>query len=135
YPWGQGGAPSGEPAGAVVLSIGAISNPGTGGYVGAYPAGGTWAGTSNVNVVPADVRANTVVVPLGDDNGVDLRTLNIGDVVVDLVGYFTADGASASVDGLFRFTDPTRIVDTRDSVGFGRLGTRAPQTLELDPAG
>ena len=135
YPWGQGGAPSGEPAGAVVLSIGAISNPGTGGYVGAYPAGGTWAGTSNVNVVPADVRANTVVVPLGDDNGIDLRTLNIGDVVVDLVGYFTSDGASASGEGLFQFSDPTRMADTRDSFPFARLGVRTPRTLDVEPAG
>jgi glucose/arabinose dehydrogenase len=135
HPWGPGGAPTGEPAQAVVLSIGAIAGPGVGGFVGAYPAGGTYGGTSNVNFLSGDVRANTVIVPLGADNGVSLETLNVGDVVVDVVGYFTSSGATSSASGLFSFVTPDRIVDTRTNLGFPRLGTRAPATIDTGVAG
>jgi glucose/arabinose dehydrogenase len=135
FPWGPGGAPTGEPASAVVLSIGAIAGPGVGGFVGAYPAGGTYAGTSNVNFLNGDVRANTVVVPLGTDNGVNLETLNVGDVVVEVVGYFTASAAGSASTGLFSFVTPDRIVDTRTNLGFSRLGTRTPATIDTGVSG
>lgn len=135
YPWGVGGSPSGAPAEAVVVSIGAIAASGPGGFVGAYPAGSAYAGTSNVNVLAGDVRANTVVVPLGDDSGVSLELLNVDDVVIDLVGYFTADGAPTSNAGQFRFVAPERIVDTRDALGMRPLGARNPRTVDTGAAG
>lgn len=134
FPWGDGGAPSGAAPSAVVLSVGAVST-GLGGFVGAHPAGTPWDGTSNVNVVPGDVRANTVVVPVGDGNGVTLQTLNVDDVVVDLVGYFTAASAPSSSNGLFSFVAPTRVVDTRTPLGFGRLAAGTTATIGTGTSG
>jgi glucose/arabinose dehydrogenase len=134
YPWGNGGAPSGPAPSAVVLSVAAISSGGPG-YVGAYPAGATWGGTSNVNVLPGDVRANTVVVPVGAGNGVTFETLNVNDVAVDLVGYFTASSAPTATSGLFSFVNPARIVDTRSGLGFGRLASGTPATIATGTSG
>jgi glucose/arabinose dehydrogenase len=134
-PFGTVGAPVGEPADAVVLSVGAIADPAAGGFVGAYNPGVGYEGTSNVNVLGGDVRANTVVVQLDADGRVGLEALNVDHVVVDLVGYFTADGASTSTGGLFSFATPERLVDTRSSLGFGPLGARSPATLATGRSG
>lgn len=134
YPWGDGGAPSGPAPSAVVLSVAAISS-GAAGFVGAYPAGAASGGTSNVNVLPGDVRANTVVVPVGAGNGVTLETLNVNDVAVDLVGYFTASTAPSATGGLFSFVNPTRIVDTRAGLGFGRLASGTPASIATGTSG
>lgn len=134
YPWGNGGAPTGPAPSAVVLSVAAISS-GASGYVGAYPAGATWGGTSNVNVLPGDVRANTVVVPVGAGNGVTLETLNVNDVAVDLVGYFTASSAPSASSGLFSFVNPARVVDTRTPLGFARLAGGTAATVATGTAG
>ncbi len=132
-PFGANGAPA--DVGSVVLSIGAIAPPSAGGFVGAYPAGTPYGGTSNVNVVPGDVRANTVVVALGSDEMVSLATLNIDHVVVDLVGYFTDTDAASSSAGRFSFVPPQRLVDTRTSLGFGRLGALTPADVATGTSG
>ncbi len=133
YPFGSDGVPEGEPAAAAVLSIGAIADAGPGGFVGAYRPDLGYSGTSNVNVLPGDIRANMVVAGLEPGTGaVGLRTLNIADVVVDLVGYFTDGGASQSDVGLFSFVDQERVVDTRDPLGFGRLGASGRGSVALD---
>jgi hypothetical protein len=105
-----------------VLSIGAIAGPGPGGFAGAFPTGTTWSNTSNINVVGPDIRANMVVVPLGSNGRVSVRTLNIADVVVDVLGYVTSASAPASTSGRYSSIDSVRIVDTRVPVGFARLG-------------
>ena len=118
---------------AVVLSIAAIGTAGTpGGFAGAYPGGGEYAGTSNVNVLAGDVRANMVVVPFDESGRVNIHTLNLDDVVVDLLGYFTSSSAPASTSGSFSFVDPTRIVDTRIPQGFPRLGANGEGTVSTN---
>jgi glucose/arabinose dehydrogenase len=118
---GQLGVPNDGTASAVVLSIGAIAAGGPGGFVGAFPTGSTWAETSNVNVVAGDTRANMMVVPLGTGGHVSLRTLNVADVVVDVLGYVTSGSAPSSTSGLYSSIDSTRIVDTRLDLGFANL--------------
>lgn len=132
-----GGLPGGQTVSAVVLSIGAVANAGPGGFVGAFPAGDplTYTGSSNVNVVPGEVRANIAVVPLGTDNAVDLLTFGIEAVVVDVVGYFTAGTAPSASTGLFSFITPDRIVDTRTGLGFGRLGAGTTATITTRTSG
>ena len=73
-----------------MLSIGAIAGPGPAGFAGAFPTGTTWSNTSNINVVGTDIRANMVVVPFGDNGHVSVKTLNIADAVVDVLGYITS---------------------------------------------
>ena len=119
---------------AVVISVGAVAGPGPGGFVGAFPTGSTWANTSNVNVVGPDIRANLIVVPIGPSGQVSLRTLNIADVVVDLLGYVTSADAPASATGLYSSVDPVRIVDTRTPLGFGRLDGGAVASVAIPNA-
>ena len=125
------GVPDDGTVQAVAVSIAAISGGGPGGWVGAYPGGGTWGGTSNVNVLPGDVRANTIVVPLGGSSFFSLRTLNIADVAIDVVGYVTSNSAPASDSGLYSSIDPVRSVDTRLPLGFGRLAARTAATVSV----
>lgn len=114
--------------GAVVLSVGAISGGAPGGFVGGYPGGTSYTGTSNVNVLDGEVRANMMVIPLGGATYVSLETLNISDVVVDVLGYVTNDAAGSSTTGLYSTIAPTRSVDTRIPLGLeGSLGRLDPR--------
>ena len=136
---GHLGVPNDGTSGAVVISAVAIAGQELGGYIGAFPSGAAWGGTSNVNVVPGDVRANLIVVPLGADGKISLQTLNIADVVVDVLGYVTSPTASAATPpataGLFSFIEPTRIVDTRIPLGFGRLADSSTSSVAAPCAG
>ena len=126
---GHLGVPTDASAGAAVVSVVAIAGLGPGGWIGAFPSGTTWGGTSNVNVVPGDVRANLVVVPIGTDGKISLQTLNIADVVVDVLGYVTSPTAAVSATGLFSFIEPTRLVDTRIPLGFGHLADNSTASI------
>ena len=134
---GRIGVPADGSAAAVVLSVGAIAGE-SGGFIGGYPSGGTWSGTSNVNVTPGDVRANMLVIPLGADGRVALRRLNVPDVVVDVLGYVTSSTAAVSTSGLYHSVEPFRLVDTRIDLGITELGHGTAQTITVpgsEPAG
>ena len=107
--------------GAVVVSVGAISGGTPGGFVGGHPGGSDYTGTSNVNVLDGEVRSNMMVIPIDGAPYVSLQTLNIADVVVDVLGYVTSDAAPASTSGLYTTIAPTRTVDSRIAVGTTRL--------------
>jgi hypothetical protein len=96
---------------AVALSVAAIPTDAFAGWVSVYPGGGTFPGTSNVNVRRGEVRANLVVVPLEGASFISLRNLNIDDVVIDVVG-------------------------TRVPLGFGRMQAQTPAavTMPVPPA-
>jgi hypothetical protein len=132
---GQLGVPSDGSASAVVLSIGAIAGPGQAGFAGAFPTGTTWTNTSNINVVGADIRANMAIVPFGTDGHVSVKTLNIADVVVDVLGYVTSASAAASTSGRYSSIDSVRIVDTREPLGFTRLGEGTISSITVPNAG
>ncbi|HSJ91476.1 MAG TPA: PQQ-dependent sugar dehydrogenase [Ilumatobacter sp.] len=102
-----------DDATAAVVAVVAISRSGEPGYVGAYPAGQAYTGTSNVNVLGGETRANMAVVPLGSDGRIALRTFEVAAVAVDVLGYVTGDTAPTSGAGLYTGTDTSRLVDTR----------------------
>ena len=118
---------------AAVISVGAISDGAPAGFVGGHPAGSPYAGTSNVNVLAGEIRANMMVIPLGDTS-VSLQTLNIADVVVDVLGYVTSDAAPVSTSGLYTTIAPTRTVDTRIPVGISRLTALDPSEVDVPGA-
>lgn len=117
---------SGMPASgisAVALSVTALGGtaPG-GGVLFASAAGAPYRLSSNVNTNgPSDIRANLVVVPVAADGSVDLHTLNIADVVVDVAGWFTDGTQPSSTAGRFVSTPLQRMVDTRVPTGFGPM--------------
>lgn len=133
-PLGTAGLPNDGSVDSVAISIGALASDETpGGYVGAYPSGSSYPGTSNVNVLGGDVRANMVVVPLGADGAFNLKMLNIQDVVVDVLGYFTSASAPEATSGRFAFLKPNRLVDTRREDDIDRLTGGETSSIRLFP--
>jgi hypothetical protein len=108
---------------AAVLVVTAVTNPGDPpGFLSASPGGAPFSGSSHLNTNGAgDQRPNLVVVPVGADGTVDLHLFAVPDVVVDVAGYFTSPTAPSVTAGRFHVIQPYREVDTRSSLGFGRL--------------
>jgi hypothetical protein len=98
-------------ADAVALNL-TVTGSGAAGYLTAYPCGDTMPVVSNVNFGVGETIAGAAYVPIGAGGTVCLFTNTPVDVVVDLTGTFSADGA-------LHFTPavPTRVYDTRDGVG------------------
>jgi len=71
--------------------------------------------TSNVNVVPGQVKATMAIVPIGSDG--KIRVYNHSgqnDVVLDVLGYLKTGAGSASTSGrLIPLDAPFRVFDTR----------------------
>ncbi len=122
---GQGGVvrlamPDGIPANTegLVLNVTAVDSrlrTDGYGYWTAYPAGQDQGTTSNINIsVPGQTIANQVIVK-PSALGVDFYSYAGGDLLVDLMGYYTGTGAAVSVDGLFVPVSPTRLLDTRST--------------------
>ncbi|MEU9301277.1 hypothetical protein [Streptomyces sp. NPDC048269] len=127
---GRGGVPKG--ATAVALNLTA-TNPRSAGHLTAYPSGKAAPVTSNVNFTAGQTVANAAVVPIGPDGKINVRngSWDPADVVVDVVGYYSADSRSALVaHGI-----PFRVLDSRkDSWGrkAGPLPARSVLPLRFE---
>ena len=85
------------------------------GYWTAFPAGQAQGTTSNINIsTPDQTIANQVIVK-PSSLGVDFYSYAGGDLLVDLMGYYTGTGSAVSEDGLFVPVSPTRLLDTRST--------------------
>lgn len=125
----------GMPADAVaaILDV-TVANPGSAGFVTAYPAGQARPTASNLNFAKGETTTNQVVVRLGTNGSIML-----GDgwtrypLVADLVGYYVPlQGAPVGaplpmtqVRPLFS-TAPKRILDTRATIGVTTPGPIGP---------
>ena len=90
-----------------------------GGYVQVMPGlSGATTGWSNLNLDHANQTiANLVVVPLDSSGVVRVYTEIPTHLIVDVMGYFTDDGAPVSASGLYTPVRPTRLRDTRQEGG------------------
>jgi len=81
-----------------------------GGYITAYPDGGTMPIASNLNFGKGQTVANEAVVRVGSDGYVDFTNTSSGTVelIADLNGYFSTGAGSAFVP-----LTPTRVFDSR----------------------
>ena len=78
--------------------------------------------TSNVNVRQGDTIANTTIVTPGSDGNVQIYSQSGGQVIVDVVGWYTGSDATPGVDGLLApLAAPVRLVDSRSAIGSDRL--------------
>jgi hypothetical protein len=114
-----------------------VTKPVKGGYVSAFDGNeANISKTSVLNFLPGRTVTNMAVVPTSPcydctTSGIPQIAILNGspgniDVIVDLVGVYD-DG---TYDGLrFRPLKPTRIVDTRRSLGTTRLGYKATKTV------
>ncbi len=104
---------------AVVVNI-TVVRPSADGFLKAYGANATT--TSNVNFVRGETKANLAVVPITAQGSLRVAVSVSSHVLVDIVGYMTGAGAVSSASGLFVAQTPTRVLDTRTTVGYdGRI--------------
>jgi LPXTG-site transpeptidase (sortase) family protein len=87
------------------------------GYWSAYPAGQDPGTTSNINIsFSGQTIANQVIVK-PSATGVEFYSYAGGDLLVDIMGYYTGAGSDVAVSeyGLFVPVSPTRLLDTRST--------------------
>ena len=115
----SGAIPSSASAVALNVTVAQATNAG---YWTVWPSGQARPVASNVNVEAGDTVANTVIVPVGADGSVSVYSLGGGQLLVDVVGWFTGTADAAGADGLLKtFAEPVRVVDTRVGLGSNRL--------------
>ena len=112
---------------AVAVNVAAV-NPSAAGFVTVYPCSDGVPDTSTLNYVAGQTVANTTIAALSPAGLLCAWTYAETDILVDVTGWLSPDGAS-------RLTPigPTRVVDTRSNVGGVRLA--AGQTLAVDLSG
>ena len=125
---GRGGVPASGVA-AVVLNVAAL-RPTEPGFLTVWPSGLALPDVSNLNYDPGRNVPNLVVCKLGDDGAVSLMA-NVGelDLIADVVGCFTADGAGVVP------VAPTRLLDTRHGIGARAGVVGAGGDIDLGVAG
>ncbi len=105
-----GGSLPGSGITAVALNV-TVTNPGWAGFLTVYPSGlPSRPLASNVNFGYGQTIANSVVVPVGADGRINVYNGSArgADVVIDVVGYYSAAGKSAYLP-----VNPVRLLDTR----------------------
>jgi peptidoglycan hydrolase-like protein with peptidoglycan-binding domain len=119
---------------AAVLNL-TVAAPAAPGFWTVWPHSSPRPLASNVNVdelqsLSGNVTPNLVTVPVGADGVVDVFASGGGNVIVDLLGYYTpADTATA---GRFQpLPAPTRVLDTR---GFGQFAAGETRTFTVPGA-
>jgi hypothetical protein len=117
---GQHGLPASGISAAVMVVT--ATDAVAGGFVTAWPAGGSQPTASVLNLKrPADTVPNLVIVPLGAGGQVSLFTQTGANLVVDVVGWFTDATGASSANGLFVPLVPERFLDSRTHTPFGKL--------------
>lgn len=121
---GQTVIPSSSDVVGVVMNVTGVS-PTTPTFVSALPESPSGAvGTSNLNLVPAQVKPNLVVVPVGADGAVRLYN-HSGQVhlVADVVAYLERRPDTTRAGRVVPLASPFRVFDTREAAfGAASLG-------------
>ena len=85
---------------AYSLNFTLISTYGPVGFVAAWPDNVGFPGTSITNAFNGGVIANAAVVPAGPDGGINVMVSNIGDVIIDINGYYVSGGGGGGAQGV-----------------------------------
>ncbi|MEU9298973.1 hypothetical protein [Streptomyces sp. NPDC048269] len=129
------GLMSGAVPTAVVMNV-TVVDPTIDSFVTAYPDGNGVPTVSSINFTAGrGVTTNRVTVQVGANGVVDLYN-NTGNahLVVDLQGFYTAKGANGYPGNTFTIGTPTRLLDTRTTIGDrqGRVGAGERNALAAD---
>ncbi len=121
------GVPPGSSAALVNITLDNGAAPGgqclPGSYLVAWKPGAAKPATSNANVGPCDVSANTAIVQVDGAGTAMIEVYADVHVIVDVLGaYSPADGAVAA--GRFGAVTPSRLLDTRVAAAPGNDYTR-----------
>jgi V8-like Glu-specific endopeptidase len=108
-----GQVPSG--ATAVVIDVASTQSAAAGHFI-LYQYGLARPGTSNLNLIPGQTVSNTAIVPLSSSGRMNIYNSSSGSshFVIDVQGYFAA---SSSSGGTYHPVEPTRVLDTRTTLG------------------
>ena len=118
-------------AAAAALKVTVTDSTG-GGFWTVYPAGSARPTASNINVdAPGSTIANQVLARLNGGQ-TTVYSQSGGQVIIDLVGWFTGATAQSSDAGLFVPVTPARLLDSRVAP-YGALPGRS-QTAEVPVA-
>jgi hypothetical protein len=111
---------------AVVLNV-AVTNATAPSFITAFPAGSTQPGTASQNFVAGETLSSQVIAGVGTGGAVTIANHagNV-DIVVDVDGYFGAQGATGSLFNALPV--PVRLVDTRPTGVAG--GATATATIQ-----
>ena len=103
-----GGLPA-QGVAAVALNV-TVTDPKGPGHLTVSPSGLQPSATSNLNFTTGQTVANAVIVPVGPDGRISVRNGAWGaaDVIVDVTGYYSADGKAAYLP-----EEPRRLYDSR----------------------
>jgi hypothetical protein len=116
------------PAGTTAVALNVTSDaPSGAGFATVYPCAAARPRTSTINFVAGDTRPNNTIVGLGGGR-VCVYSLTSTEIIVDLVGYFGPTGLS------YLPTEPTRLIDTRETRGYlapGAAVSYRPATASL----
>ena len=124
---------------AVVLNVTATRSMGSG-FLQVLPTGRAVVGaTSTLNLdLAGQTIPNTAFAPLGNGGKVSVYTSFTTDILIDVFGYFVP--ASEASAGRLMSVNPTRILDTRNNIGYTPTPRTGPQvssgqTVTLQVAG
>ena len=89
-------SPCGVPSSAAYsLNFTLISTYGPVGFVSAWPDNVAFPGTSITNAFDGGIVANAAVVPAGPDGGINVLVSNVGDLVIDINGFYASPGGGS----------------------------------------
>ena len=129
---GRGGVPA-TGATAVVLNV-TVTDTTASSYLTVYPTGGQRPLASNLNWQPGEARPNLVEVAVGGGQVTVFNFAGSTSVVADVEGWYSDVGQPAG-SGLYRGVVPSRVLDTRSSLG-GHAGPVVQgETMRLVIAG
>ena len=124
-----GGVPSDAIAAALNVTV---TDSRSSGFWTVFPAGSARPMASNINVIGAGATiANQVIARLGGGQAT-IYAQTGGNLIVDLVGWFTGPSAANSDAGLFVPVSPSRLIDTRQAPSVPALAGRS---VEVNVAG
>ncbi len=113
-----------DPSVAAVSANFVAVNPGEEGFLTAYNCTTEVPVVSMIGYGPGDILANQAIVPL-DEGDLCLYSLKSTDVVIDVNGYFSADGGSGFVP-----VTPQRLLNTADP-GAGPMAPMVERSLVI----
>ena len=130
---GRAGVPMGGVL-AVALNI-TVTQPAAGGYLRVWASGSPPPRTSNLNFTAGATIANMAIVPVGPDGALRMFVGSSGSsqVLADVAGYYVA-GVPMDA-GSYVAVAPTRLLDTRLSLGARRLGPNATVSVQISGLG
>jgi len=104
----------GIPDGAAAYSLNITAIPQTGlGYLTVWPSGQAKPLVSTLNSFTGATTANAAIVQAGTSGNISIFVTDTADVVVDINGYFSANGGSNAL--YYSYVPAFRALDTRNS--------------------